>query len=625
MKGVASVIFLALSAQAGSQVLIYDSYKHFVYRTEATEVAISSDGRFLAYGVENCGEVTILDLKVNKRLHLLNEGSKQTITDLEFDHSNQYVIASFKDKAVIIWDLISGREEKKIESYDGQIEEIELNRNNNLLAIAGSLPDIELYHFPSGDLKGKLKGGNSKSIRIAYFNYSGDQLVSIAEDQQLAFWNCSDMRLVRKFEVSPSTMDGSGTKISAADVGESGDLIAVAFEETLLDKGGSKMIFRHNIALYDWQTGAQVKIIEGNVKKMEKLQLSPGNGYVLADNSTFSENRLSFWNRNTGTYSEKQLLPGEIRCFALSQDGATMAISYVDKSNKDGSYVAVYSVSGLEQKQTAALNKGFTAVGTADMMNQSMYAADQSPKAFEGELTTGGKYYALIMGVNEYDDENINDLDEALKDAGNLYEILTKSYTFNPENVTYLQNPKNADIIIALDHYEKVITPADNFLIFYAGHGYWDERTQKGYWLPSDASRENTVNWFRNSTLTGYISGIKSRHTLVIADACFSGSIFKTRDAFGNMDMGVERLYKLPSRKAMTSGTLKEVPDKSVFLEYLSKRLVENGENYLSAEQLFFSFKTAVLNNSQTIPQFGEISNAGDEGGDFIFIRKDAK
>ena len=86
--------------------------------------------------------------------------------------------------------------------------------------------------------------------------------------------------------------------------------------------------------------------------------------------------------------------------------------------------------------------------------------------------------------------------------------------------------------------------------------------------------------------------------------------------------MAISRLNELPSRKAMTSGTLKEVPDKSVFVEYLVKRLLENEEDYLPSEQLFFSFKPAVLNNSDNIPQFGEIKDAGDEGGDFIFKRK---
>ena len=72
----------------------------------------------------------------------------------------------------------------------------------------------------------------------------------------------------------------------------------------------------------------------------------------------------------------------------------------------------------------------------------------------------------------------------------------------------------------------------------------------------------------------------------------------------------------------MTSGNLKEVPDKSVFLEYLVKRLNNNTEKYLSADHLFASFRIAVMNNCQTEPQFGTIQNAGDEGGEFIFIRK---
>jgi hypothetical protein len=86
----------------------------------------------------------------------------------------------------------------------------------------------------------------------------------------------------------------------------------------------------------------------------------------------------------------------------------------------------------------------------------------------------------------------------------------------------------------------------------------------------------------------------------------------------------VKELYELPSRKAMTSGTLKEVPDQSVFIQYLVKRLQQNTEKYLSAEQLYSTLRIAVINNSANgqVPQFGEIKESGDEGGDFIFIKK---
>ena len=105
-------------------------------------------------------------------------------------------------------------------------------------------------------------------------------------------------------------------------------------------------------------------------------------------------------------------------------------------------------------------------------------------------------------------------------------------------------------------------------------------------------------------------------------DARFSGSIFKTRAAFSDAGRTINSLYKPPSRSAMTSGNLKEVPDKSVFLEYLVKRLDNTTDKYLSADQLFSSFRITVMNKSSTEPQFGTIQNVGDEGGEFIFIKK---
>ena len=178
------------------------------------------------------------------------------------------------------------------------------------------------------------------------------------------------------------------------------------------------------------------------------------------------------------------------------------------------------------------------------------------------------KYYALIIAVQDYDDNAINDLSEPIKDAKKLRNVLINNYTFEEININLLENPTKSEIIGVLHKMRSYIKENDNLLIFYAGHGYWDEGMNTGYWLPSDSEKGNPVNYLSNSTLTGYLSAIKTKHTLLIADACFSGGIFKTRKAF-NTDQVTERLYQMPSRKAMTSGTLKEVPDKSVFIEYL--------------------------------------------------------
>ncbi|HAW52177.1 MAG TPA: hypothetical protein DCX54_07610, partial [Flavobacteriales bacterium] len=214
-----------------------------------------------------------------------------------------------------------------------------------------------------------------------------------------------------------------------------------------------------------------------------------------------------------------------------------------------------------------------------------------------------GKYYALIIGNNTYQDPNLMDLDQPIEDASKLYEVLVRSYTFEKDNVIFLKNATRKDIIRECDFLSRTLTSNDNLLIFYAGHGYWDEKGNVGYWFPADASRNSTVNWFRNSTLRDFIGSIQTKHTLLIADACFSGQIFKSRAAFTEAPSGIEKLYELPSRKAMTSGTRQEVPDESVFIKYLVRRLEENEEPYLTSELLFSSFKEAVMNNSPNIPQ----------------------
>ncbi|HEY6333334.1 MAG TPA: hypothetical protein VI756_28680 [Blastocatellia bacterium] len=92
----------------------------------------------------------------------------------------------------------------------------------------------------------------------------------------------------------------------------------------------------------------------------------------------------------------------------------------------------------------------------------------------------------------------------------------------------------------------------------------------------------------------------------------------------------IEQLDRLPSRTAMTSGAMTTVPDRSIFLEYLIKRLQGNTQPYKTATELFASLQTAVINNSPVVdsngnrptPQYGAIQEAGDEGGDFVFVRR---
>lgn len=258
-------------------------------------------------------------------------------------------------------------------------------------------------------------------------------------------------------------------------------------------------------------------------------------------------------------------------------------------------------------------NRQKTKTSVKDDLKYHQAGADTFP-------VINGIYYALIIGINNYNDPLITELDKPIKDADLFYNAITTRYTFEKGNVRFLRNATIAEVVEALDYFAKKVHSEDSFLIFYAGHGVWDPVAEIGFWLPSDARKSSKLAWFRNSTLRDYLREINSKHTLLISDACFAGSIFKSRRAFTDATVAINKLYELPSRKAMTSGTLTEVPDQSAFLKYLVERLLGNSEKYLSSEQLFSSFRMAVINNSNVVPQFGEIKDVGDQGGDFIFM-----
>ena len=229
------------------------------------------------------------------------------------------------------------------------------------------------------------------------------------------------------------------------------------------------------------------------------------------------------------------------------------------------------------------------------------------------------RFHAIIIAENDYIDPSFNDLDSSpLNDAINLSNILIQKYSFNKSNVLILNNASRNEIIDKLEIKRQELTEDDNLLIFYAGHGYWDDELKMGYWIPSDAKKQSKGTWIANTDLTTYISAIKAKHILLLSDACFSGGIFKNR-GIDEMNNGLKRLYSLKSRKAITSGNLKPVPNESVFMKYFIKKLSENENQFLPTNELFVSIQGNILNNSNTEPLYGVLQNTGDESGEFIF------
>lgn len=255
--------------------------------------------------------------------------------------------------------------------------------------------------------------------------------------------------------------------------------------------------------------------------------------------------------------------------------------------------------------------------GTTKSDLRTIYSETAAPPA---PITA--RYFALLIGVNEYKDLGIQDLENPINDTERLKNVLTRNYNFAPAQVYHLKNPTKKEIIDKLEALEKELRVDDYLLLFYSGHGKM--QGEEGYWLPADAQVGTSYLWLSSSELNTHIQRFKSKHVLLIADACYSGA-FVMRDiedlpaTFDSRSCEIQEGKQ--SRCAMTSGAKSTVPDKSVFLKYLVRQLEDNPYSCISAEQLYMEIKDPVISNSPNnqIPQFGDIPRTGHEGGNFIF------
>ena len=240
-----------------------------------------------------------------------------------------------------------------------------------------------------------------------------------------------------------------------------------------------------------------------------------------------------------------------------------------------------------------------------------------------------GNYYALIIGIDKYTGK-WPPLQNAVNDAKAIETTLKAKYKFNNFRTLYNEQATRKSVIAQLEWLVKNVDEEDNVFIYYSGHGDFKKELNKGYWVPVDAVSNTTADFISNNDLQTYLGGIKSKHTLLVADACFSGDLFRGNTVsvpFENSEKYYKEVHGLASRQAFTSGGIEPVMDggkngHSVFAYYLLKSLNENESRFMDASQVYEKIKIPVVNNSDQTPKLAPLKDTGDEGGQFIFIKK---
>ncbi|MDD9929331.1 MAG: caspase family protein [Rhodospirillaceae bacterium] len=233
-----------------------------------------------------------------------------------------------------------------------------------------------------------------------------------------------------------------------------------------------------------------------------------------------------------------------------------------------------------------------------------------------------GTYRALVIGINHY--EKLPTLKTAVADARAVADTLKTKYGFG---VQLLENPSRDDIIDAFDELRETLTEDDNLIIYYAGHGWLDKQSGRGYWLPVDAQQDRRSRWLANSSLTDTLQATFAKHVMVVADSCYSGTLTRSIKVPERRTDYIAHMAEKRTRVVLSSGGLEPVTDAgggdhSVFAAQFLKALDEN-EGVMDGTQLFEKIRHTVVLNADQTPEYSDIRKAGHEGGDFLFVRRD--
>lgn len=242
-----------------------------------------------------------------------------------------------------------------------------------------------------------------------------------------------------------------------------------------------------------------------------------------------------------------------------------------------------------------------------------------------------GTYHALVIGNRAY--AHWPSLKTTEADARQTADVLSRKYGFKTR---VLLDARRVDILQVLNDLRGQLTEKDNLLIYYAGHGYLDEKINRAYWIPVDGHLDSNVEWIPTVAITDLVAALSAKHVLLVVDSCYAGAL--TRSALARLEAGMseearrhwlEVVAAKRSRTVLSSGDVQPVLDTgggrhSVFARAWLDVLARN-EEILEGQRLYreiaarVSYAAAALRFEQ-VPQYAPLRYAGHESGDFLFV-----
>lgn len=639
---------------------------------EVTALVWSSDGKYIASGGID-GKVIIWEATTGARFAETN--FKNQVLSLSISPDVQYLACAGASKKISIWNIETKALAKEFDAHDDHVTSIAFADNGKLFISVSK--DMSLKFWDVANLKiGKkkfMKGEGDPKLSTLNVVLREDNRNGIIENPEKPVINFTlknsgkgqAYNVVAKLSVdqtivglkfdkevnighleadkytnvslpifTDSTLETMGGTFTV-DISDANGFVAPPFKVNFQTRGGVSYSFVSVISnAYSSATG-KAEVGAPITLKLKLKNTSSGNAknikvnYILPPN-VMAVNKLSEFIPSMASGEEKEISMEFYASKEFNKPKINIGL------NLEGAYSNANDLI-LDVKMNEPLPTTDIAIAQntapVELPEQPLYRGSGDPlkglNVSKSKDMVIGKYYALIIGVNKY--KGVwTPLQNAVNDAKAIEALLKSKYKFDEFKTIYDEQATRVNIINAFEWLTTIVKPEDNVFIYYSGHGEYKQDLNKGFWVPVDATTNSTANYISNADLQTYLGGIKSKHTLLVADACFSGDIFRGNTVsvpFEESEKYYKEVHGLASRQALTSGGVEPVMDggrdgHSVFAYYFLKTLREHDLKYLDASQIYNKVKIPVINNSEQSPKLAPVKNTGDEGGQFIFIKK---
>ena len=242
--------------------------------------------------------------------------------------------------------------------------------------------------------------------------------------------------------------------------------------------------------------------------------------------------------------------------------------------------------------------------------------------------------WALVIGINDYRNPDVPDLEYAVEDARAVKQALI-ALGFPEQNIITLYNSEatREEILEKIQWLINSTSENDRVVIYFAGHGVdvGHGRSAVGYLIPYDGDPNRLyATGISMVHLRDAANLMKARHVLYIVDACFSGLIGTARSLpESKWDWKhISNIWQKPAVQIITAGTEQERVyeglkwQHSVFTYYLLRGLSgeadKNKDNIILISELYLYIESQVRSETKRAQHPQLYRMIGD--GEFMFI-----